>query len=870
MDTRYVEFLDKDTYFYKPPIGKKHSFGEIKVNDQWLVNQDTDWKYYINRTHNLPKQGWKIHVTSVISEAQKCLDVVTPFLIKNEISFKYVPNMESLITKNSKYGDRASSGKFITIYPQNNEEFEDLLSTLPLMLEDFKSGAYILNDKQWFNSNVFFRYGAFKEMYVNSDGVKTLAIETPDGKLIPDIRAPFYEVPSFIEEPLLVQHMTIEQEKVFEKEDTSEFDKYEVISALHFSNAGGVYKVKYQGKELVMKEGRKESGIDRLGRDGFTRLKNEYLTLKKLSDKNGVVNVYDYFEVWENNYLIEECLQGSDISDYVAQNFPFSKRQNKNDYARDALKIVTQLKDILIDLHKDGFAIGDLQPNNVMVKSDGNIKLIDLETSTRAESRYNPGLQTPGFVLHEESTFAEADWFAFWRIIRFLFLPIEPVSDLSADIEKQQDKSIGKYFSLNIYNQIQELREFVSRYVNLSEQKHNMLSAPNMEFDESNIDNIIKSLRNGIVNKIDSRLGQLGYGDIRQYTDHFGAYSVAYGGFGIVMALNRTGSLPKEALMWSRKTGQNILNDKNKYVPYGLFNGISGVANVLFEIGETALAEEILKKIELKNLNEDLTIYSGLAGIGLTYLSFYKATGNDKYLEKSISIASMIKEHYLQNKSLGTKDEFAIANGFLNGWSGVSLFLLELGVLAAETKYTSLAVKIMRKELHENVVVDKDLQTAQVADFSLGKERLIPYLGEGAIGIALCIFEFDKYVSDFKDDKTQLLLKQLCNIEETYCTYTSGLMRGSTGFLVLQAAQKNVDHQRNLDITILRNYLLKDEKGNLYTPGDYGYRCSLDLFTGNAGTLLVLADIRKGNWNGWLPLIYKNNLNLFSNETERR
>ncbi|MGR5862672.1 protein kinase domain-containing protein [Bacillus pacificus] len=137
-----------------------------------------------------------------------------------------------------------------------------------------------------------------------------------------------------------------------EQEDTSKFDAYEVISALHFSNGGGVYKVKKDSKYYVMKEGRPGSGLDALKKDGFTRLKNEAEILYKLKKENHVVDVYDYFEIWENNYLIEEYLEGKDIADYVAQNFPFSYKQDRKSYAEKMLSVINQIEELIKNIHK--------------------------------------------------------------------------------------------------------------------------------------------------------------------------------------------------------------------------------------------------------------------------------------------------------------------------------------------------------------------------------------------------------------------------------------------------------------------------------------------------------------------------------------
>ncbi|MFB8733360.1 hypothetical protein ACEQPO_03750 [Bacillus sp. SL00103] len=85
-------------------------------------------------------------------------------------------------------------------------------------------------------------------MTVTKDGQTVPAIQRPNGTYIPDVRAPYYEV-HFIEEPIEIQMMT-KVDAELDKEDTSMFDSYNVISALHFSNGGGVYKVEKMGKRL--------------------------------------------------------------------------------------------------------------------------------------------------------------------------------------------------------------------------------------------------------------------------------------------------------------------------------------------------------------------------------------------------------------------------------------------------------------------------------------------------------------------------------------------------------------------------------------------------------------------------------------------
>ncbi|MGM0950799.1 MAG: class III lanthionine synthetase LanKC [Bacillota bacterium] len=872
MDLRYIEFLSPGNLFYEliTPNKITNNYRIPNLNsEEWKQNKDINWSYCINTKKKMPKQGWKIHITADIHEAQKTLDIVLPYLIKNEISFKFVPNERQLLFKNSKNGDRTSSGKFITIYPYDNKTFLTLLSDLDNLTKTLKKGPYILNDKRWKYSNVFFRYGAFVSMYVNKDGQNVPAIQRPDGTLIPDVRAPYYEVPDFVEEPAEIQMMTKKVDAELDKEDTSKFDSYNVISALHFSNGGGVYKVEKNGKMFVMKEGRLGSGLDRLKRDGFKRIYKEAEIIKQLSEKPYIVDFYDYFEIWENNYLIEEHVSGISLMEYVSQNFPFSYREDKDIYMERMMRVIDQLIDALKDLHKSKIALGDLQPNNVLILEDYSIKLIDLETAVTPESKYTPALMTPGYVTDQAETFEQADWYALLRICRFLFLPIENLSDLSIDIEINQDKWIGENFGDAVLNKIKEIQDKTLPTIKkLSEAS--TLTIPPMKINYKNINEITEGLRDGVISHLKPKSESLISGDIRQYIEKMGSLSIANGGFGGLMALDRTGTLPDSVYQWVDYVLETILNldtETYKNIPLGLFNGISGIVSVLYDIGYKQEAIKLLTSMPFPNdEHSDLTLFSGLAGIGLNYLAFYSITKKKDFLDRAIKIGDKIIDAYKEDCSITVRDPYAMPYGLLNGWSGISLYILMLGKVTKNNDLIKQAGEIFNEEISKNIEIDSKLELAQIKEYSLGYKRLIPYLGEGAAGIALIMLEFNKNLPDFMTESNTELFKKLTNVTDLYSTFASGIFRGVGGMIILANAMKGEGvNSDSLEYTIkaLGNYLLYKENEGILSPGEYGYRLSLDLQTGNSGLILTLSDIDSGKWNSWLPLPKNNNLNIF-------
>ncbi|GAA0497621.1 hypothetical protein GCM10008986_25780 [Salinibacillus aidingensis] len=212
---------------------------------------------------------------------------------------------------NSKNANRSSSGKFITIYLINDQNFLELLDLLVSETKEFEKGPYILNDKRWKNSNIFYRYGAF-ERILNEHGEHCIRDEK--GKLIEDQRTPFYQVPDFVKnfDDYLDSMNTSE---TAEKKEKSKLQKYKIETALNYSNSGGLYLAskKKDNQKVIVKEARPNAGLDGRGNDALRRHQIERNALQKLSDVDGVVNLVEVFKEWEHRFLVEEFIEGQDL-----------------------------------------------------------------------------------------------------------------------------------------------------------------------------------------------------------------------------------------------------------------------------------------------------------------------------------------------------------------------------------------------------------------------------------------------------------------------------------------------------------------------------------------------------------------------------
>lgn len=853
----------------------KENFEIYEYNQkQWIVKNDSEWVYMLYNPSDLPEQGWKIHLTTEISEASLMLFKVSKYLIEKKISFKYVSNVKKLIQKNSKYAERSSSGKFITIYPQAESDFIELLEKLKELTDEFENGPYILNDQQWKLSNVFFRYGGFKKMVTNINGEKVDAIKDPDGKLIEDKRVPYYYLPKFVTEPsYILENNVFSNSKEFKKLKT-----FNIKESLHFSDAGGVYLANREGNSLVLKEGRTKSGLDAKGLDGFTRNRKEYLYLKKLKDVDEVINVGEYFVAWEHNYFTEEFVEGKTIENYIATSFPFSNVSDDeiDKYIRQSKNIIYTLIKTIKKIHKLDVAMGDLHPSNVLIKKNNKIILIDFESASSKQDLYFPGLTTPGFVSSESKTFEQADWFALYKISRYLFLPIEPVSDMAPQLTYVQDKIIKEKFGQELLNYLNEIKLECGRHVSLQPTSvflEEKLNIPSEELKESSVFEFKSNLRRGIENNLSFSSFNLIKGDVKQYRNLLSKYNVATGAFGTIMALVRTNGEENddfdiEIRKWIDNIIPNVMeiNDKSEsLLDYGLFSGLSGVSTVLFELGLDEYSEKILNKICKLTVNKDvnmndISISNGLSGIGLLLYSFYENNKDSKIKKSMAIIAEKILYLYKQNTSEKIAD-----TGFLTGWAGAALYFLKISEISNFMKYKKYGIKIMDEII--GTLYGTEAGQLMTVDKSRGFDRLIPYLENGTIGLIIVMIEFYINDSSFFNLKRRKVFNNLIEMGTTYCTYMAGLISGYTGFLVLGNALNSVFNKKeilNNSLKSLNAFLIKDNDGNLLLPGNYGFKCSMDIETGSAGLLLVLNDVKKDKWGSWFPVISGKDRGMFS------
>lgn len=824
--TYHNYLIDNEKYFKKVNMssGEKFKIKYLPSDYEVTENSDSYWIFYNNINQVLPLQGWKIHISTNLYSVEKTLNVLSPVLIDNDVSFKHIKDQRTLYETNSKNAPRATSGKFLVIYPKNEEQFIFLLNRAAEILKNFDKGPYILSDKCWKNTNVYYRYGGFQRLY-NKSG--ELCVQSPTGELIKDERAPYYQVPDFKKDFDLYLDSLNTINKV---EEENKLKDYTIKEALSFSNSGGVYLAERKNDHLkvIIKEARPNTGYDGQYRTSFDRQDIEYQALSKLCDVPGVVNVIEKFSVWEHRFIVEECVEGMDLQKWLAREYPFTTNHSLSLYEKKVYSIINQVKKIVSNVHEKGISIGDIQPANIMIAHDLTVTLIDFETAEKVDNDASIGMATPTFANSDIKNNKARDEYALKKVLRFCLLPTYSTKETDVYLEDNHKNWIQKQFSLDLIKTL------------------DIDSPPTKKSHALDTHLVIKKIETGVLSNIKND-AYLIEGDVRQFEEQFGHLNILSGGAGVLwsLILNQT-PIRNDIYEW---IDNHLLDAIDQINDDGLFTGKSGIAVVLFELGYKEHALDIFESINISKV-EQIGLKSGLSGIGLSLLSVYAATSKEKYLKQALNIADKIISKFEES------DVEESPSGIIEGWSGASVYFTTLYKYTGDSKYISMSKHFIEKELEHTEIVD---DTLQIKD---SRDRYLPYLSEGSIGIGLAIQYLNgnkNHENDFKES-----LDYIVNLITTRITLNGGLFEGGAGFILLgpllNTKEEVAKFKENIH-SLIKIFLIENET-QITFPGQLSLRLSFDFFSGSAGVLAAFKSVQENNPLAWIPTI--DSINLFT------
>lgn len=149
----------------------------------WRIEPHPPWTHVRPASAMSLFQGWKLHVSATIGSAEQVLAACAPVLVGAGCEFKYATTTEFLRQLNDIRATRGSSGKFLTAYPVDDEQFRDLAERLHLATCGLASPRILSDARLHPDSLVHYRYGAFLGLRKlgNGGSFRNLILD-PDGR----------------------------------------------------------------------------------------------------------------------------------------------------------------------------------------------------------------------------------------------------------------------------------------------------------------------------------------------------------------------------------------------------------------------------------------------------------------------------------------------------------------------------------------------------------------------------------------------------------------------------------------------------------------------------------------------------------------
>ncbi len=845
MDKGYEVFCMVDPTFYdsiETRGGRSEDFQLARgpVPDGWQHAVSGDWLMYAPEEVRLPAQGWKIHASASLKNAEEVLSAVWDYCFANRIPFKFVRSLDHLFLRNGKYAHRGASGKFVTIYPVDEAQLELVCTELSEILHG-QPGPYILSDLRWGSGPLYVRYGGFADRHcIGPNGEPVAAIEDGDGNLIPDERGAIFKVPPWVQLPdCLAAHLEAR------RSTTVEGLPYRIERAIHFSNGGGVYVGvdERTGEEVILKEGRPHAGLSVDRADAVARLHHEREMLEQLDGLELVPQVHDHFDLGEHHFLVMERVQGTPLGNEISRRYPLTSYGELDDgtlasYTGWALNVHRELEQALSAVHDRGVVIGDLHPANVLIKSDGRLALIDLEVASYATEERRQTLADPAFVAPAGVRGFDLDRYALACLRLFLFMPLTLLMAISPEKAEELAEASANEFPVP--------REFLTEAVKVitemgdrSERRRSDAGAqaPSLEPDEDGWlrarDSMVSAILESATLERDDRLFP---GDPKQFATN--GLNIAYGAAGVLYALAEVGAgrFPEHE-EWLI---QRALTPESGSA-LGFLDGLFGVAYVLDRLGRRSDALKVLEictdDISGRWDKLGLDLHSGLAGMGLTLDHFAQRTGEHWFRDSLLEIGEVVATR------LGAEDDVPTVSGgqhpyagLLRGSSGPALLFVRLFERTGDERFLDLATTAVGQDLRRCLV--REDGTWEVDEVW----RTFPYLGEGSVGIALATQDLRRH----RDNERLAAAAEGFRRAACGTFYIEpGLFWGRAGMILLLSREHQPGTAAARDPMVAEHirrlsWHAMTFRGHLAFPGEQLMRLSMDLATGTAGVLLAL------------------------------
>lgn len=856
---------------YTPDPAYLQLFHAVFPKDWKLVRSGIWYGAHPGRIE-LPDQGWKLHVSVRTRDAKRLLARLFPILLQAQVPFKFLLDPFMTTLSNGKVWPRSAGGKFVTIYPRSQAHFMELGNALRTELDGFE-GPYILSDRRWPGSKcLFYRYGGFSDTSVlQSDGSRKHVITSPQGEVVVDDRKPYWNPPAWVKDPFASDVPTSTSNRA-----TFADGRFSILSALLFSNRGGVYKGLDHAtqQEVILKEARPLIEVGSQQSEAIHTLEKEYRILQRLAGTGFFVQPVHFFHAWEHAFLVEAFVPGIHLGQFsIVHNPIYSKNLDPatiDHYFTEIKGLWHQLAEAIAASHELGIILGDLSFTNLMVH-EGRICICDLETATEEGGDAPLGLRTPG--LFDERLSEKANDYYALGVLMFgcLILSYGIVNLFPPSLPKFL-QALTHDFGLPpaLSNLIQRLvaspeacaaqpMEVVAEIASLPfgdtapPSQPPPLSLPiASQYSPAQLSQLRTAVATTVDGIVDYLMGtatldrpdRLFPSDMMVFETN--PFSVAYGAMGGILAIHHLKQItPLHSLNW-------VTSKKDAWsnCPPGLYIGQSGMAWGLSQLGlheDAAAVMRDLRNSEILWQFPDLMY--GAAGYGMACLRVWKDGCGDEFLQDAVRVGRILQTTAV-HRSQGAFWPDAhgkVALGYAQGGSGIALFLLYLHVVTQEPAFLHLGRAALDFDLHHGVWLDGQFSGFPTQRIDPDGEPvqsavLSCYWDLGSAGVGTTLL---RYLALHDDETLQGWLPLLVADASRKYTAFPQLFRGLAGLgnFLLDVWCHTLDPDHLLAAWQAAEGVLLfqvERPEGIVFPGDQLRRESADFATGSAGIGLFL------------------------------
>lgn len=862
----------------------------------WTIRPGATWCRVLPPTRPHLVQGWKLHISATPLSAPLVLARSAEVLVRDGSAFKFAKSVDQVARLTSRGADRGAGGKFITVYPDMDEDrLRDLADALHLATRGLP-GPGILSDRRYRpGSLVHYRYGVFTGVPVlGNDGMREAMLIAPDGKLVRDQRKAWFCPPPWAPPDPFAQPPASAGASVAQRpKPVLLAGRYAVRQAIRHSFCGGVFRAEdqYTGQSVIIKQARPHTGADLTGRDACDARRHEADMSRRLAPTGVAARLVELFEQQGDLFLVLEQIDGVTLREWVPGHLAWAAGTRwGSDPA--AGQIARGLVDLMDLIHQQRLVLRDFNPNNVMVTAGNGLRLVDLEMLAPFGQLVPRGF-TPGYEAPEQrrSGVADpaADRYSLGATLFYLASGADPA--LPADdpgVRSQLDRlrdwlsrlSVGnpvvRWLAPSILQLMDDdparrpdlsiVREAVA--VPLDPTRAPARTRKAIRLDGTGLTQAISDATDYLLDAMDpsstTRLWPTS--DRAANSDPF---AVHHGAAGVLATLVRAQrGQPQPRLLERIAAAANWIRRRIRGVPRalpGLYFGHAGTAWALLEAGQLLhdqrlvdLAEELAHRLPLRWPNQD--ICHGAAGAGMAQLRFFEVTGRPGYLDRADQAAGVVASAATDIDGIlmwpipgDFPSQLAGARhlGFAHGVAGVGAFLLAAGHATGVRRYLDLAVKAAATLASTG---ERDSGAAYWPTAPGGQRRTHWCSGSSGVGTFLLRTWQHTGEHQFRELATQAATAVHRARWRAGPSQCHGLA-GDAEFL-LDLAQA-LDHSRyrtwahELANCVYARHAIRS--GRILAPDETGMAVVPDYGVGLAGVLALLLRLRDGGPRMWLP-----------------